>query len=138
MAPLVDAVHIDEKPGRRILGPLDEAVCIARAVRKGCGEIAADVVIADHQPRLERACGQNIDEHPVALGVTPMGEIAGDHNRVRVRIMGFDIGEAGLEIGHRVMVENGLGIDVDVGNMDEFHCAAPLVFPRPCRMTMTG
>ena len=121
----IDRIHIDEQTRRGFLGPLDEPGIITPGIAKHRGEGFAVVVIADHQPRLklflERTASQNAGELAVALLVAIMGQVAGDHHPVSVTVIGFDIGQALLEIGDRIKSEDRIWIEMDVGNVHKFH-----------------
>ena len=82
-------------------------------------------MVADHQARRavagERTAGQDPLQPLVALGKSVMGQVAGDDDPVGVALVFFHMRQAFQEIVNRIEIEDRLGTDMDVGDMDEFH-----------------
>ena len=65
-----------------------------------------------------------------------MGHVAGDDDAVGVRLVSFDMFQALAEIIGGIEPEYWLGVDVNIGNMDDFHAATremDLPLHRPCQ-----
>jgi hypothetical protein len=94
-------------------------------------------MVADQQPRskpvLERTRGKYVRKQLITLLSAVMCQVAGDDDPVGIHVMGLDIGQACLEIGDRVMAENGRRIEVYVGDMHKFHVKSLSTGPWPIR-----
>jgi hypothetical protein len=111
----------DEPMAARIGDILDEAVLVRRVIREGRTEPAAVVVVAEKQVELERRAGEQALELPVGCRLPVMRQVAGHDDGIGVGEMLFHMRQAALEAADRIGALDRFALDVDVGQMDEFH-----------------
>ena len=85
-------------------------------------------MIADQETRgalaSQRRSGEHLLQDVITFRQAVMGQVAGDDDPVGVGLVLFHMREALPEILDRIEIEDALGIDVDVGNMNDFHALA--------------
>lgn len=103
-----------------VFAALDETVFVGE-FGEDLEEGRAAVVIADAEARLHRKALEPVAQAAVVVAVTPVGEVAGDHQQVGIGMIGEDVRQRLFEIGIGIAAGDGRsgGGQVDVGEVDE-------------------
>ena len=118
-----DAIEQDERPGGGLQDRLNKPVFVTDGVRERPLENLPIVVIPDEQMIGHAQCRETIPKVLVGLGQSIMGKITGNHAKLRIIVMGVDMGDASIKAGARIKPMQGFarGHEMGVGNLDEFH-----------------
>jgi hypothetical protein len=122
-----DRVEKQAAAGRSVVHAVRKA---ARSgiVREDAQKVCAPVVIADAQPHRHRKRGETRLEPFVVVAVAPIGEIAGDDQKLRIVVAFEDVDQRPLEIEPGIAPADGLAgrSEMDIAHMDELHGLAPM------------
>lgn len=117
----IERVQSDHAVGRQIEDMLHKSVVIRGAV-KLIKECIAPVVVAQHRDHADRHIGQDIRQSRVLIGPTMVRQIAHQHNRFGVTMMGQRVTKNALQSRHWVKPDDRVAraCDMQVRDQDKF------------------